>query len=111
MPQNIVGTGGADSLTLTDTSAGVHTVRGLDGDDTIFANANFQSAVAQLFGEEGFDSIRAFDYNGTISGGGGNDRIFYGGVSTPGAALFGNFGSDTIEASGVALFIVGGDGS
>jgi Ca2+-binding RTX toxin-like protein len=112
MPQNIVGTGGPDNLTLTDTSGGVHTVRGAGGDDTIFADANFiENAVAQIFGEDGQDSIRVFHYNGTISGGSGADRIFYGGVGSPGAALFGNIGSDTIEAGAEALFIVGGDGS
>jgi Ca2+-binding RTX toxin-like protein len=112
MPQNIIGTGGNDNLTLTDTSAGVHTVRGLGGDDTIFADANFvQNAVAQIFGEDGQDSIRVEDYNGTVSGGNGAERIFYGGVPNAGGALFGNVGSDTIEASAEALFIVGGDGS
>jgi hypothetical protein len=53
MPQNIVGTGGADTLTLGDTSAGVHTVNGLNGDDSVLADAGSVTGAVVLIDGEG----------------------------------------------------------
>ena len=76
MPQNIVGTGGADTLTLNDTSAGVHTVNGLNGDDSVLADAGgVTGAVALIMGEGGFDTLVALNY--TAIGGGFGRTSFH----------------------------------
>jgi Ca2+-binding RTX toxin-like protein len=112
MPQNIVGTGGSDTLTLGDTSAGVHTVNGLNGDDSVLADAgSVTGAVALIVGEGGFDTLVALNYTATISGGDGNDRIFHAASGFTNTALFGNFGSDTITATAQVAFMAGGDNS
>ncbi len=112
MPQNIVGTGGADTLTLNDTSAGVHTVNGLNGDDLVLADAGgVTGAVALIMGEGGFDTLVALNYTATIRGGDGNDLIFHAAFGFTNTALFGNFGSDTITATTQVAFIAGGDNS
>ncbi len=112
MPQNIVGTGGADTLTLNDTSAGVHTVNGLNGDDSVLADAGgVTGAVALIMGEGGFDTLVALNYTATIRGGDGNDRIFHAASGFTNTALFGNFGNDTITATAQVAFMAGGDNS
>ena len=112
MPQNIVGTGGADTLTLGDTSAGVRTVNGLNGDNSVLADAgSVTGAVVLIDGEGGFDTLVALNYTATIRGGDGNDRIFHAASGFTNTALFGNFGSDTITATAQVAFIAGGDNS
>ena len=115
MAHLVTGTEGSDTLAPTGLSdPGVHTINGLNGDDSISAIVPVGSVPASvsISGGGGFDKIQVQGLNGTIAGGTGDDSILW--IPVPGdtAVLFGKFGSDTIQAAGTRpVTIVGGDGS
>jgi Ca2+-binding RTX toxin-like protein len=115
MALNITGTAGNDTLAPTGLSdPGVHTIDGLNGDDSISAIVPPISAPqsVNISGSGGFDTIYVEGLNGTIRGGDGNDSIIWIPVPGDSIVMFGNFGSDTIRAAGSRpVTIVGGDGS
>ena len=94
MSHTILGTGGRDTLVGSGlTGPGVHTINGLNGDNSLVAA---EGAIVFVIGEGGFDTISVIGPRGTISGGDGNDEIRWTGPTGP-VLLLGNFGSDTID--------------
>src|SRR5262245_18752097 len=124
MAYSITGTGGPDNINQT-TEPGPGTINGLGGDDHIFSGTGEVTVnggsgadtivlqignTASVFGASENDIILiGVGGSGTGTGDGGSERAL-----TPGTfLLFGNEGSDTIDASSIdfGVVIVGGNDS
>src|SRR5829696_1771214 len=108
MAYNATGTAGNDTLNQSsDTGPG--TIVGLAGNDSILTG----SGLAVVYGNSGSDTVLLQAGNGVnVYGGLENDTICMSGAVSS-AALFGNEGADTIDASAATaqLNIVGGNDS